>query len=147
MCGPCAITPARFLDAARVASAIVLLKTGITGIIECLKTAVSIRRRIKENFSIAVFNNLIAAPEAALRFATPLIAGLGDVGLIPDGNSEHLRSAVLMEILVYLIPMSKRLGGLCLSAFVWSPKHDQNRDLDADAERVLMDDYDSEPKS
>lgn len=68
--------PASALDAARVASDIVLLHDGLDGIEAALRTARLARRRIVENFAIAGLYNLIAVPVALMGFATPLIAAL-----------------------------------------------------------------------
>ncbi len=68
------ISPAQALDAARVASDIVLLGTDISPIAEALRIAVKARRRIKENFTISAAYNVIAVPLALVGLATPLAA-------------------------------------------------------------------------
>jgi P-type Cu2+ transporter len=68
------ISPAQALDAARVASDIVLLGTDIAPISEALRIAVKARRRIKENFAISAGYNVIAVPLALVGLATPLAA-------------------------------------------------------------------------
>ncbi len=68
------ISPAQALDAARVASDIVLLGTNIAPIAEALRIAVKARRRIKENFAISAAYNVIAVPLALVGLATPLTA-------------------------------------------------------------------------
>ncbi len=70
------ISPATALDAARVASDIVLLGRDVTPIADALETARSATRRIRENFRIATAYNVIAVPLAIAGFATPLIAAL-----------------------------------------------------------------------
>ena len=70
------ISPASALDAARVASDIVLLGTDLTPIAGSLLTAQKATSRIKENFAIAAGYNLIAIPIALAGFATPLAAAL-----------------------------------------------------------------------
>ncbi len=70
------IAPASAIDAARVASDIVILKQDFSAVSECLKTARSSRARIKENFAMAAIYNAVAVPIALLGFATPLIAAL-----------------------------------------------------------------------
>lgn len=70
------ISPASALDAARVASDIVLLGGDLNRIPESLLTAVSAVRRIRENFRIATVYNVIAVPIAVAGFATPLVAAL-----------------------------------------------------------------------
>lgn len=70
------ISPASALDAARVASDIVLLGNELEPIVDALSTAVSARKRIRENFRIATIYNVIAVPIAILGLATPLVAAL-----------------------------------------------------------------------
>jgi Cu2+-exporting ATPase len=70
------ISPASALDAARVASDIVLLGGNLAPIAEATETARSAVRRIKENFQIATIYNIIAVPLAVAGMATPLIAAL-----------------------------------------------------------------------
>ncbi len=70
------ISPASALDAARVASDIVLLGNDLAPIADAAETAVRAKKRIKENFAISGAYNLIAVPVALLGLATPLIAAL-----------------------------------------------------------------------
>lgn len=70
------ISPASALDAARVASDIVLLGGDLRPIAEACSTARSATKRIRENFRIATLYNLIAVPLAVAGLATPLIAAL-----------------------------------------------------------------------
>lgn len=70
------ISPASALDAARVASDIVLLGGDLSPIADAVQTAGSVIRRIRENFRIATLYNVIAVPLAVAGFATPLIAAL-----------------------------------------------------------------------
>lgn len=70
------ISPASALDAARVASDIVLLGQDLTPIAEACLTAQKATRRIRENFRIATVYNIIAVPLAVAGLATPLIAAL-----------------------------------------------------------------------
>lgn len=70
------ISPASALEAARVASDIVLLGGDLTPIAEALVTAQSATRRIRENFRIATVYNVIAVPFAVAGLATPLVAAL-----------------------------------------------------------------------
>ena len=70
------ISPATALDAARVASDIVLLGADLTPIAEACATARSAIRRIRENFQIATVYNIVAVPLAVAGLATPLIAAL-----------------------------------------------------------------------
>ena len=70
------ISPASALDAARVASDIVLLGGDLSPIASACATARAATRRIRENFRIATVYNIIAVPLAIAGLATPLIAAL-----------------------------------------------------------------------
>lgn len=70
------ISPASALDAARVASDIVLLGQDLTPIAEACNVARSATKRIRENFRLATLYNVIAVPLAVAGLATPLIAAL-----------------------------------------------------------------------
>lgn len=70
------ISPASALDAARVASDIVLLGGDLSPIPYALETAKAATKRIRENFTVATLYNVIAVPIAIAGFATPLIAAL-----------------------------------------------------------------------
>jgi cbb3-type cytochrome oxidase maturation protein len=47
-----------------------------------------------------------------------------------------------MNMLIFLIPIALFLGGLGLSAFLWSLKSGQYEDLDGAAWRVISEDED-----
>jgi Cu2+-exporting ATPase len=70
------ISPASALDAARVASDIVLLGNDLSELVPARETAQKAIRRIRENFQIATVYNIIAVPLAVAGMATPLIAAL-----------------------------------------------------------------------
>ncbi|KAA8608698.1 ATPase [Salipiger aestuarii] len=70
------ISPASALDAARVASDIVLLGTSLAPIPDALGTAAQATRRIRQNFGIATWYNVIAVPLAIAGLCSPLIAAL-----------------------------------------------------------------------
>ncbi|EBA15887.1 copper-translocating P-type ATPase [Roseobacter sp. SK209-2-6] len=70
------ISPASALDAARVASDIVLLGQDLSPIAEACTVAQKAIKRIRENFRIATLYNVIAVPLAIAGLATPLIAAL-----------------------------------------------------------------------
>lgn len=70
------ISPASALDAARVASDIVLLGNTLAPISGAITVAQKATSRIKENFQIATLYNIIAVPFAIAGLATPLIAAL-----------------------------------------------------------------------
>lgn len=70
------ISPASALDAARVASDIVLLGRSLAPLPQALATARKATRRILQNFAIATWYNVIAVPLAAAGLCSPLIAAL-----------------------------------------------------------------------
>jgi Cu2+-exporting ATPase len=70
------ISPATALDAARVASDIVLLGADMAPIADALRIAGQARRRILENFALSVGYNVVAVPLALVGLATPLAAAL-----------------------------------------------------------------------
>jgi Cu2+-exporting ATPase len=70
------ISPASALDAARVASDIVLLGNDLGPLPEAILLAEKARRRIKQNFALSLGYNVLAVPVAFLGLATPLIAAL-----------------------------------------------------------------------
>jgi P-type Cu2+ transporter len=70
------ISPASALDAARVASDIVLLGRDLAPVADAVDTGVRARRRIKENFALSTVYNVVAVPFALLGFATPFLAAL-----------------------------------------------------------------------
>ena len=87
------ISPASALDAARVASDIVLLGTDLSPIPDALRTARHATRRIRENFRIATIYNIIAVPLAIAGLATPLIAAaaMSSSSIIVSLNALRLR--------------------------------------------------------
>lgn len=70
------ISPASALDAARVASDIVLLGNDLSHIPEALEVSRKATARIRENFRIATLYNIVAVPVAVIGLATPLVAAL-----------------------------------------------------------------------
>lgn len=70
------LSPASALDAARVASDMVLLGQSLDVLPQAVECARASRRRISENFKIATIYNIIAVPLAVIGLATPLIAAL-----------------------------------------------------------------------
>jgi Cu2+-exporting ATPase len=70
------ISPASALDAARVASDIVLLGQDMAPIADALRISRQATRRMIENFSISAAYNVIAVPLALIGAATPLAAAL-----------------------------------------------------------------------
>jgi len=70
------ISPASALDAARVASDIVLLGQSLAPLPDAQRIATRAVRRIRENFAISFGYNIIAVPIALVGLASPLIAAL-----------------------------------------------------------------------
>ncbi|GAA6209459.1 heavy metal translocating P-type ATPase [Cognatishimia sp. WU-CL00825] len=70
------ISPASALDAARVASDIVLLGGDLEPIAQAVGVAGKATSRIRQNFRIATLYNIVAVPLAIAGLATPLIAAL-----------------------------------------------------------------------
>ncbi len=70
------ISPASALDAARVASDIVLLGKDLSPLSDAAITARLSIKRIRENFTISTLYNILAVPLAIAGLATPLIAAL-----------------------------------------------------------------------
>ena len=70
------ISPATALDAARVASDIVLMGQDLAPVAGAIDLAGQARRRIKENFAISIAYNIVAVPFAMLGLCTPLMAAL-----------------------------------------------------------------------
>ncbi|WP_425091439.1 heavy metal translocating P-type ATPase [Tropicimonas sp. S265A] len=70
------ISPATALDAARVASDMVLLGQDMSPIAHVLETARQSTKRIHENFTISTIYNIVAVPLAIAGLATPLMAAL-----------------------------------------------------------------------
>ena len=70
------ISPASALDAARVASDVVLLGKSLDPIADALSTSRVAIKRIRQNFSIATWYNIIAVPLAVAGLCSPLIAAL-----------------------------------------------------------------------
>jgi len=70
------VSPASALDAARVASDIVLLGTDLAPLAEAIRVGRMATKRIKQNFRIATLYNIIAVPLAVAGLCSPLIAAL-----------------------------------------------------------------------
>ena len=70
------VSPASALDAARVASDVVLLGQDMRALGMATRLAVTATKRIRENFTISFVYNVVAVPVALLGFATPLLAAL-----------------------------------------------------------------------
>ncbi len=70
------MSPASALDAARVASDMVLLGNDLAVLPDVVATARAATRRIRENFAISAAYNVVAVPIALVGLATPLWAAL-----------------------------------------------------------------------
>lgn len=70
------ISPASALDAARVASDMVLMGSSLAPVPEAVGVARAAARRIRENFALSILYNIVAVPFAVAGLATPLIAAL-----------------------------------------------------------------------
>ncbi|MEO8242165.1 MAG: heavy metal translocating P-type ATPase [bacterium] len=70
------ISPASALDAARVASDIVLLGRDMAAIGDAVRISRQAKRRMLENFGLSAAYNVIAVPLALMGLATPLAAAL-----------------------------------------------------------------------
>ena len=70
------ISPASALDAARVASDIVLMGQDLSPVADTLGTSRQAVRRIRENFAISLAYNLLAVPFAMAGMVTPLFAAI-----------------------------------------------------------------------
>ncbi|MFC0340167.1 heavy metal translocating P-type ATPase [Paracoccus niistensis] len=70
------ISPASALDAARVASDMVLVGKDLGPVADAVGMARASIRRIRENFALSILYNVVAVPFALAGLATPLIAAL-----------------------------------------------------------------------
>lgn len=70
------IAPGTALEASQNAADLVLLRQDLRNIPDALDCAMSARRRILENFSLAAIYNMIAIPIAISGFASPLLAAI-----------------------------------------------------------------------
>ena len=70
------IAPASALDAARVASDIVVLGSDLAPVADAVRLARLAVRGMRQNFAISVGYNIIAVPFALLGFATPLMSAI-----------------------------------------------------------------------
>jgi Cu2+-exporting ATPase len=70
------ISPASASDAARSAADIVFNGASLTPVVTAVDVARQSRRRVLENFAVAILYNLIAVPLAAFGLVTPLVASI-----------------------------------------------------------------------
>jgi cbb3-type cytochrome oxidase maturation protein len=96
---------------------------------------------MQQNLWLAVIYNAIAVPVAIAGDAD---RGAGGVRLLGAGHTQRVARAwtreVVMNVLVYLVPMALALGLTGLAAFLWSLRTGQYDDMDGAALRVLSDD-------
>ena len=86
------IAVSRASDVARAAADIILLKSDIAAVPECLGLARATLRTIKQNLFWAFFYNALGVPLAALGFMSPILcaAAMGFSDLIVIGNALRL---------------------------------------------------------
>lgn len=89
------LSPATAADVSQSAADIILLGAGIAPIGDAIVTARLARRRMVENFALAIAYNMIAVPIAMLGLATPLVAAVAMSGssLIVSLNALRLGRA------------------------------------------------------
>ena len=141
------ISPASALDAARVASDIVLLGNDLVPDRGCLRyrrqshqtdsRELSHRHRLQYHCRAAGRRRSGHAPDC----------GAGDVDLVDHRVPERPAPEVIdMDVLAYLIPISLFLGGVGLVAFVYTVRSNQYEDPEGDARRILSDEWDDKPR-
>ncbi len=70
------MSPASAVDASRSSADMIIISNNISEVANAHRIAVASKKRIIENFSIAVVYNMISVPLALAGFATPLMAAL-----------------------------------------------------------------------
>jgi P-type Cu2+ transporter len=73
-------SPGTAVDASQAAADLVIQGASLAPLLEAIDVARAARRRIMENFGLAVIYNMIAVPIAVLGLVTPLIAALAMAG-------------------------------------------------------------------
>ena len=70
------LSPASASDAAQSAADIVFNGASLSPVVVALDVARQTRKRVLENFTVAILYNLVAVPLAAAGLVTPLIASI-----------------------------------------------------------------------
>jgi len=70
------MSPASAVDASRSSADMIIISNNLSEVAHAHRIAVAAKKRIIENFSIAVVYNMISVPLALAGFATPLMAAL-----------------------------------------------------------------------
>ncbi len=70
------MSPASAVDASRSSADMIIISNDLAEVANAHRIAVAAKRRIIENFSIAVVYNMVSVPLALAGFATPLMAAL-----------------------------------------------------------------------
>ena len=88
------ISPASALDAARVASDIVLLGQDMAPIADAVRIGRQATRRMMENFAISAAYNVVAVPLALVGAGDTAGGGAGDVAVVDHGLAERAAAEV-----------------------------------------------------
>jgi Cu2+-exporting ATPase len=88
-----ALSPSSAIDMAQNRSDIIFSGKNLAPVLEALLMAKDSQAKIKQNFALAVFYNILAVPLAVMGFVTPMVAALAMSlsSLIVVGNSFRLR--------------------------------------------------------
>ena len=143
------ISPASALDAARVASDIVLLGQDMAPIADAVRISRQATRRMIENFLISGGYNVVAVPLALVGLATPLAAALAMSlsSITVSLNAAEMRRQVDGDPRDPHSRCRCFLGGIGLAAFFWAMRTKQFDDPEGDANRILLKDWDDKAQA